>query len=90
MPVETTEYLAMVGRMLRAAGRRVAEADEPELQQLIALRAEMDEIIRDAVLGQRANLDRSWTWVGEALGLTRQGARQRYLHSTPESTRQAG
>jgi hypothetical protein len=90
MPVETTEYLAMMGRMLRAAGRRVAESDEPELQQLIALRAEMDDIIRDAVLGQRVDLGRSWTWVGDALGLTRQGARQRYLHASPQPTRRAG
>lgn len=78
MAVETTEFLSMVKRMIRAAGRRVADADELELEALLALREELDTAVRLAVLGQRATLGRSWAWVGAALGITRQAAQQRY------------
>lgn len=78
MVVETDEFLSMVKRMIRAAGRRVADADELELEALLALREELDTAVRVAVLGQRATLGRSWAWVGAALGITRQAAQQRY------------
>ncbi|MEB0001617.1 hypothetical protein QN357_01530 [Cryobacterium sp. RTC2.1] len=78
MAVETTEYLAMLGRMIRAGGRRVADADEFELAALLRLRVELDSAIQTAVLGQRSSLGRSWAWVGDALGITRQAAQQRY------------
>lgn len=77
MSVETPEFLAMVRRMLRAAGRRVAEADEVELADLAGLRDEVDNVIAQAVAGWRAD-GRSWGTIGAALGLTRQGAQQRY------------
>ncbi|SMQ73447.1 hypothetical protein [Agreia sp. VKM Ac-1783] len=78
MAVETEEYLSMLRRMIRAGGRRVAQADEPELAALMSLRAELDDAIVTAVTGQRAELERSWAWVGSALGITRQAAQQRY------------
>lgn len=78
MAVETTEYLGMVSRMIRAAGRRVADADETELAALVALHADLDTAIQAAVLGQRATLGRSWGWVGRGLGISRQAAQQRF------------
>lgn len=77
MSVETCQYLTGVRRMIRAAGRRVANADEPELEQLVELRVAVDEAIAEAVDGWRA-LGRSWSVIGEALGMTKQGAMQRY------------
>jgi hypothetical protein len=76
--VETSEYLSMLRRMIRAGGRRVAEADELELAELLALRAEVDEAFAVAVVGQREALGRSWAWVGAALGISRQAAQQKY------------
>jgi len=75
--VETAEWLGMLSRMIRAAGRRVADADEHELAHLVRLRDELDQSIKLAIDGQRAS-GRSWAHIGKALGLTRQGAFQRF------------
>lgn len=77
MSVETAEYLGMVRRVLRAAARRVGEADEFELAELAALRTDLDQAIAQAVAGQRSG-GRSWAGIGDALGITRQAAQQRY------------
>ncbi|MDD2466178.1 MAG: hypothetical protein PHI97_19430 [Desulfobulbus sp.] len=78
--VETAEWLKMLSRMIRAAGRRVGVADEHELAELVRLRDEFDQAIKTAVDGQRAS-GRSWAHIGQALGLSRQGAFQRYGNS---------
>ena len=78
--VETSDYLKMVSRMIRAAGRRVADADEHELAQLVDLRDHLEQSIKFAIQGQRSS-GRSWSHVGQALGLSRQGAFQRYGNS---------
>jgi hypothetical protein len=77
MSVETMDYLAMVKRMLRAAGRRVADADEIELAELVKLRDELEATIAAAVQGQH---DRgvSWRGIAAGLGMTRQSAHERY------------
>lgn len=77
MSVETPEFLAMLSRQIKAAGRRVAEADEPELAQLATLVDELDQAMRTAITGQRAS-GRSWTDIGRALGITKQTAHERY------------
>lgn len=77
MSVETRPFLAAVRRMIRAAGRRVAEADEVELADLAALRDEVDDVIARAVASWRARGE-SWATIGEALGISKQGAQQRY------------
>ena len=76
--VETEEYLKMVARMVRGAGRRVADADEVELRQLIALRNVLESAIKDAVKGQRETYNRSWEYIAQATGTTRQAAFARY------------
>jgi hypothetical protein len=68
----------MVGRMVRAAGRRVGREDEFELAELLALRDDLDEAIADAVAGQRQYGNKSWTAIAAATGTTRQGAQQRW------------
>ncbi len=75
--VETMDYLSMLRRMLAAAGRRVADADEPELASLLALRADLDQAIQVAVDGQRST-GRSWAAIGLAAGMTRQAAHERW------------
>ena len=77
-PVETPEYGQMVRRMLRAYGRRVGNADDVDLAELVKLRDEVDAVIASAVIMQRETWDRSWADIGRALGITRQAAQQRY------------
>lgn len=83
MSVETMPYIRGLERMVRAAGRRVAEADEPELAELVRLRDVVDESIRSAVDGWR-RMGRSWSEVGRALGITKQAAAQRFGHEEQE------
>jgi len=75
--VETIDYLAAVRRMMRAAGRRVAEADEQELAELLAIRDEVDAAIERAVAGWRAQ-GRSWAQIGAAAGMSKQAAFKRW------------
>jgi hypothetical protein len=76
--VDTREFGAMVARMIRAYGRRVANADPEDLADLVAMRAQLDDAIGVAVGHLRAHHGFSWAAIGEALGMTRQGAQQRY------------
>lgn len=76
---ETMDYLDFAKRAIRGAGRRVADADEFELQALVELRDVVEDAIRVAVDGQRNGpAERSWADIGRALGITRQSAWERY------------
>lgn len=77
-PVETPEYIKAAQRFIRAAGRRVGDADDVDLAQLIELRDAVETAIAEAVTSQRANYGRSWQWVANGLGITRQAAQQKY------------
>ena len=74
---DTMSYLGAAARFIRAAGVRVADADEFELAELVALRDVLETAIRDGIAGQRAR-GRSWQHIGDALGITRQSAQERY------------
>jgi hypothetical protein len=76
--VDTKDFGAMVTRMIRAYGRRVANADAEDLADLVAMRALLDEAIATAVSHLRDHHDFSWAAIGEAVGTTRQAAQQRY------------
>lgn len=75
--VETTEFLAFLRRIIAAAARRVADSDEPELAELLAIRAEVDSAIAKAIRGQREQ-GKSWAAIAKATGTSRQGAFQRW------------
>ncbi|OJX70038.1 hypothetical protein [uncultured Microbacterium sp.] len=77
MKVETSEYLRMLARMLAAAGRRVAEADEDELAQLVALRDVLESAIEAGVRGQRAS-GSSLAQIGRGLGVSKQAVHKRW------------
>ena len=79
--VETMDYLGAARRFIAAAGRRVRECDEPELAALIALRADLDAAIADAVHGQREH-GKSWAGIALATGTTREAAYQRWGRKT--------
>lgn len=75
---ETYDYLDMLGRMIRAAGPRVGTADMDELRKILELRDELDEVIGQAVVAVRDNGGYSWAAIGEAAGITRQAAYQKW------------
>lgn len=77
MSVETPEFAKMVNRMIRAYGRRVADADEVDLATMVELRDTVEAAIAEAVQGQRAN-GASWARIAAGVGGTRQAAQQRY------------
>lgn len=74
------EIAAMIRRMLRAMARRAASADPDDLAMLLAMRAELDSAIADAVAGLRA-AGFTWESISEATGTTRQAACQRWGRS---------
>lgn len=75
--VETAAYIEFARRIIRRAGSRVAEADDWELAEFVSLRVEFEEAVARAVDGLRAQ-GHSWQYIGDALGITRQAAQQRY------------
>ena len=74
---DTGAYLRMLRRMIRAAGNRIAHADIADLVELIGIQADLNEAIRHAVAGLRAD-GYSYADIGEALGLTGQAVYYRY------------
>ncbi len=80
--VETSSYIAFARRIIRGAGKRVATADDWELGELLSLRDEVEDAIQRAVDGLRAQ-GHSWQYIGDALGIKRQSAYERYGRGTP-------
>lgn len=74
---ETPEIAAMVRRMIRAYAKRVGDADEPDLAEMVELRAFLDEQIGVAVRLQKDG-GKSWSQIGQGLGTTKQAAQMRY------------
>ena len=66
----------MVRRVIRAAIRRAA-ADENGLEELVGVRAELEEGIRQAVEASRDD-GYSWADIARILGTTKQSAWERY------------
>jgi hypothetical protein len=75
---ETTEFAAMLGRMITAYGRRVGDADPEDLAEMLELHRRFEAIVGDAVRSQRERHGRSWADIGAAAGTTRQAAQMRW------------
>ena len=76
--LETTEYAAMLRRMIRAYGRRLAEGNPHDIAGALELARELDDAIGRAVAIARAEAGWSWAELALELGCTRQAAQQRY------------
>lgn len=88
----TDQYAAMVGRMLRAYGRRARETggmDIDALTQLAAIQKELDQQTEEVVAALRAD-GYSWSDIGGALGLDRSAAYRRYHHLDTDTARKPG
>jgi hypothetical protein len=79
--VENDEYAAFLRRVIRAYSRRVATGDIEAITTMAALADDIDQAIRDAITGLR-NYGYSWADVAMRLGITRQGAQQRWGTTT--------
>ena len=75
--VENTDYAAFIRRVIRAYSRRVAAGDIEAIGDMTRTAAELDTAIRDAVTGLR-EIGYSWADIALRLGITRQGAQQRW------------
>lgn len=78
--VETADYCAMMGRMMRAHARRVAAGSVDDLADLVALRDELTDAINTAAAALHAS-GVSYTEIAGALGISRQAARQRFTRA---------
>ena len=79
--VENDEYAAFARRVIAAYSRRVASGDIDALAEMAALADHLDAAIGDALTGLRAIGD-SWADIAARLGITRQGAQQRWGDDT--------
>ena len=75
--VENDEYAAFLRRVVRAHGRRIGDGDVEGLAELVALSADIDRAIGEAVGGLR-RFGYSWSEIAGRLGVTRQAAQQRW------------
>jgi hypothetical protein len=74
---ETSEIAAMVERMIKSYGRRVAASDDVDLARMLQVREAFDEAIAAAVVGQK-EAGYSWAEIARGLGTTRQNAQMRF------------
>lgn len=79
--VEVDDFGAFARRIVRAYSKRVADRDIAALGGLAKLREELDTATRYAIAQLRAG-GYSWADIGRELGVTRQGAFQRYGRCT--------
>jgi hypothetical protein len=80
--VENDEYAAFLRRVIRAYSRRVAEGDIEAIAVMAALADDLEEATRQAITGLRG-WGYSWADIAMRLGITRQGAQQRWGGDTP-------
>lgn len=78
MSGDHSKYAQFVRRVIRGYGKRVADADDVDLAEMVQLRDVLEQAIADAVRGQRDLHGRSWADVAKPLGVTRQAAQMRY------------
>ncbi len=83
MAREIGDYIESVSRMMKAAGRRVGQADDADLAKLMETMGQAWEDTQAlAVAGLRAQ-EHSWAYIGRAMGISRQAAQQRWGKDEP-------
>ena len=80
--VENDEYAAFLRRVIAAYSRRVAAGDIEAITTMANLADHLEDATRQAITGLRES-GYSWADVAMRLGITRQGAQQRW-GETPE------
>jgi DNA-directed RNA polymerase specialized sigma24 family protein len=80
--VENDQYAAFLRRVIAAYSRRVAAGDIEAITDMAALAGDLDQATRQAITGLRGH-GYSWADIAARLGITRQGAQQRWGGDTP-------
>ena len=80
--VENPEYFAFLRRVIAAYSRRVAAGDIEAITTMANLADHLEDATRQAITALNA-FGYSWADIGMRLGITRQGAQQRW-GDTPE------
>ena len=80
--VENDQYAAFLRRVIRAYSRRVAAGDIEAITDMARLADNLDDATRQAITGLR-QFGYSWAVIALRLGITRQGAQQRWGGETP-------
>jgi hypothetical protein len=75
--VENDEYAAFLRRVIAAYSRRVAAGDIEAITAMAALAGHLEGATRQAITGLR-EFGYSWADIAMRLGITRQGAQQRW------------
>lgn len=77
---ETASYGAMMRRMLKGYGRRVAGKDIAELKGLADFAADTERVLGETVAALRTEEGGAYSWadIGDALGITRSAAQKRF------------
>ena len=92
--VENDEYAAFLRRVIRAYSRRIAAGDIEAIAVMAGLASDLEDATRQAINELNA-FGYSWADIGMRLGITRQGAQQRWSDppdpaTDPSSTRDGG
>jgi len=74
---EAPDMAAFMNRTMRAMVRRAADGDQEVLSALVDVRAHLDEALRDSARALNAR-GKSWAYIGNELGMTRQSAYERF------------
>lgn len=75
--VENDEYAAFLRRVIRAYSRRIADGDIEAITVMARLGTDLEDATRQAITGLRG-FGYSWADIAMRLGITRQGAQQRW------------
>ena len=74
---ENDEYAAFLRRVINAYSRRVASGDIEAISTMARLAGHLEDATRQAITGLRES-GYSWADIALRLGITRQGAQQRW------------
>ncbi len=75
--VENDQYAAFLRRVIRAYSRRVGSGDIEAITTMASLADHLEEATRQAITALR-EFGYSWADIAARLGITRQGAQQRW------------
>lgn len=90
----TQQYAAFMKRLARSFGRKAVagELDTTALEQLVEIRAMLDDQIGEVVHALRTEQGGAYSWqqIGDALGMTRAAAYKKYGPSDNEARKPGG